>query len=76
MNDTANVWNNTRPMREVRYLMQSSVPSWPGFMNRFLSGPGIASLVNTTSNGPALLFPPGTRTIRGRDICGRTPTCR
>ena len=56
MNDTANVWNNTRPMREVRYLMQSSVPSWPGYMNRFLSGPGIASLVNTTSNGPALLF--------------------
>ena len=36
--------------------MQSSVPSWPGFMNRFLSGPGIASLVSTTSNGPALLF--------------------
>eukprot|EP01043_Picozoa_sp_COSAG02_P045788 COSAG02_NODE_4223_length_5615_cov_2.992386_5_plen_114_part_00 len=56
MNDTTNVWNNTRPMREVRYLMQSSAPSWPGYMNRFLSGPGIASLVNTTSNGPALLF--------------------
>ena len=56
LNDTGNVWNNSEPMREVRYLMQSSVPDWPGFMNRFLSGPGIASLVNTTSNGPALVF--------------------
>ena len=54
--DTNNVWNNTRPMREVQYLMQSSVPTWPNYMNRFLSGPGIASLVNTATNGPALLF--------------------
>jgi hypothetical protein len=54
--DTANVWNNTTPTLEVQYLMQSSVPTWPNYMHRFLSGPGIASLVNTTTNGPALLF--------------------
>jgi hypothetical protein len=36
--------------------MQSSAPTWPGYMNHFLSGPGIASLINTTSNGPTLLF--------------------
>eukprot|EP01052_Picozoa_sp_SAG31_P034398 SAG31_NODE_4015_length_3662_cov_4.196464_2_plen_349_part_00 len=55
-NDTKNVWNNSMPAREVHYLMQSSAPDWPNYMNRFLSGPGIASLVNTTTNGPALLF--------------------
>lgn len=56
MYDAENCWNNTSPMQEVRYLMQSAAPAWPGYMNRFLSGPGIATLVNTTSNGPTLLF--------------------
>ena len=54
--DANNVWNNTRPMQEVRYLMQSAAPTWPAYMNRFLSGPGIATLVNTTSSGATLLF--------------------
>ena len=64
MPDPENVWGNSNATascsagpagEEVRYLLQTSVVDWPGYVGRWMDAPGIASLTDT-SEGPALVL--------------------
>lgn len=54
--DPDDVWGNGKNTNvEVKYLLQSQKKEWPNYAGRFVSGPGIGSIVKLP-DGYCLIF--------------------